>query len=252
MSDTYADVDGSGHIPLAIGWQEAVAAWPAVQAYKQRTWDALAAAQRILDVGSGPGDDLLGLGPDRAIGVDRSAAMCRRARERGATAIRGDAHRLPFGDAAFTGARADRTIQHLDDPDAAVAELVRVTEPGGTVVVADPDQATLAIEVPGVRPSVVRRIEDLRRDVAIRNGRWIRDAPAILERHGAEVTAVESFALELHDPADAFGLPTWPQHWQDVGPFTDDELAEWDDAVASPTPGFRYRLDYVVVIARLH
>jgi SAM-dependent methyltransferase len=247
MSDTYVDVDQSGHVGLAITWQERIASWPAVQSYKRRTWQLLASAERVIDVGSGAGDDLLGVGPGRCIGVDRSAAMCDRARQRGATVLQGDAYDLPFGDAAFSGGRADRTFQHLDDPAAAVRELVRVVRPGSPVVLADPDQESLVIEVPGVRPSVLQRLKALRRDVGYRNGCWISTAPSVLDQCGADVVAVEPFALALRDPADAFGLSGWPHIWKDDGGFTDDELTEWDAAMADPAPGFLYLLTFVVV-----
>lgn len=250
MSDTYVDVDQSGHADLAVTWQEAIAAWPAIQTYKQRTWDPLAPAQRVIDVGSGAGDDLLGLGSDRCVGVDRSAAMCARATDRGATVVQGDACNLPFDNATFSGGRADRTFQHLDNPAAAVQELLRVVEPGGTIVLADPDQESLVIQVPGVRPSVLQRVKSLRRDVGYRNGCWISTAPSILETCGADVVAVDPFALAIHDPSDAFGLPGWPHFWKNVGGFTDEELAEWDAAIADPGPGFLYLLTFIVVEAR--
>jgi SAM-dependent methyltransferase len=42
-----------------------------------------------------------------------------------------DAESLPFEDASFDGVWADRTFQHLTDPERALDELVRVTRPGG-------------------------------------------------------------------------------------------------------------------------
>ena len=125
-----------------------------------------------------------------------------------------------------------------------------MVEPGGTIVLADPDQESLVIQVPGVRSSVLQRVKALRRDAGYRNGSWISTAPAILERCGADVVAVEPYALAIHDPAAAFGLPTWPHFWKDLGGFTDEELAEWDGAVAEPGPGFVYLLTFVVVEAR--
>jgi SAM-dependent methyltransferase len=75
--------------------------------------------------------------------VDSSAGAIDRARERwrkpeGVLEFAvADAHALPFGDCEFGGCRADRTIQHVADPEEALAEMVRVTRPGGRVVVSE-------------------------------------------------------------------------------------------------------------------
>lgn len=63
-------------------------------------------------------------------------------------AVVADAHALPFTSEGFDGAWADRTFQHLADPVAVLDEMVRVVKPGGTVVVADPDYGTQAVEMP--------------------------------------------------------------------------------------------------------
>lgn len=247
MSDTYSDVDVSADPGAAVEWQERMANWPDVVAYKRMTHDLLGASELILDVGCGAGDDLIALGPERCLGVDRSAAMCDRARERGARVVRGDAVALPLVDASVAAVRSDRTLQHVVDPVAALREFLRVLRPGAPLVVADPDQESLVIQVPGVRQSVLDRLKALRRDVGYRSGRWISKAPALLESLGARVTAVEAFVLTIRDPADAFGLPAWPDHWRLAGRFTDEEVAEWNGAIVEPGSGFLYAVTFLVV-----
>ena len=44
---------------------------------------------------------------------------------------------LEFADATFDACRADRVLQHLLDPGRAVAEMVRVTRPGGRLVICE-------------------------------------------------------------------------------------------------------------------
>jgi ubiquinone/menaquinone biosynthesis C-methylase UbiE len=41
----------------------------------------------------------------------------------------GDIARLDFDDATFDGVTCERVFQHLDTPEAAIGELVRVTKP---------------------------------------------------------------------------------------------------------------------------
>ena len=183
------------------------------------------------------------------MGVDRSHSMCQRARARGAQVTRAEANVLPFPDATFAGARADRVLQHVVDPRATLAEVVRVLRRRAVLVVADPDQDSLMIRVPGVRPSVLNRLTQLRRDLGYRNGRWISEAPSMLEQLGVDVTEVTTFTLTLDDPADAFGLPAWPTLWKQPGAFTDDEIAEWNAAIQRPDD-FLYAVTFSVVAGR--
>lgn len=90
----------------------------------------------------------------RITGLDASRALLAEARRRcQARALRvelheGDAHRLPFDDAAFDAARADRLLIFLHDPAAALAELVRVTRRGGRIVVTEADLGSAVVDAP--------------------------------------------------------------------------------------------------------
>jgi len=54
------------------------------------------------------------------------------------TAVGGDATRLPFPDGTFDRVVAAEVLEHLDDDTSAMAELVRVLRPGGTMAVTVP------------------------------------------------------------------------------------------------------------------
>jgi SAM-dependent methyltransferase len=115
---------------------------------------------------------------------------------------------------ASTGAiRCDRVLQHLDDPHGAVVELTRCLRPGGRLVVADPDQQTLSIEVPGAPHELVDRVRRLRRDVGYRNGTYVSSLPGWLLALGYDDVTVDAFPLVLRDPDDAFGIATWVAYW---------------------------------------
>jgi len=264
MSDTYSSVDRSLDVDAAVAWQDRIARWPAVAAYKARARELIGAGRPVLDVGCGTGVDLAALG-GRGFGIDRSFAMCRAARRRPEAAPQphphphphlnprpvamAEASHLPFGAGWFAGVRADRVLQHLVDPGAAIREMVRVTRPGGTVVAAEPDQGSLVVSVPGAPVDLVERVVSLRREVGIRNGRLARHLPALWEEAGLIEITVDAFALVLTDPDDAFGLPGWVTYWREQGPFDDADERVWTAAMthARDHAGFVYAVTYLVV-----
>src|SRR5256885_14678 len=133
MTQTYADVDRSANPTEAMEWQERVDAWPAIQAYKRAAREQLRGARLVLDAGCGPGDDVASISRTEAVGLDSSWTMCERAATRIERVVLGDTHALPFREQVFDGVRADRLLQHLADPEAALRELVRVTRARGRV-----------------------------------------------------------------------------------------------------------------------
>lgn len=127
-----------------------------VRVRQQLSYDLLGAREgmRLLDVGCGIGDDVRALAAlvgasGRVVGLDNSEAMLAKASELSAEAqypgefVFGDVLSLPFDDATFDGCRAERVLIHCADPERALAEMARVTRPGGVVVVTEPDMETL-------------------------------------------------------------------------------------------------------------
>jgi hypothetical protein len=105
----------------------------------------------------------------------------------------------------------------VTNPSSAIGELVRVTRPGGGVVVADPDQESVTLHVPGVSRVIIDRIKQLRRDVGYRNGRLASELPEHFAIAGLTNIDVRPFPLVLTDPDDAFGIPSWLRWWQSHG-----------------------------------
>jgi SAM-dependent methyltransferase len=96
------------------------------------------AATRALDVGCGTGSVALALARrGQAAGIDAARPYVDYARARpGAGAIAfevGDARRLPYPDGAFGAALAQLVLNFVPDAAGALAEMMRVTAPGGTV-----------------------------------------------------------------------------------------------------------------------
>ena len=109
----------------------------------------LRAGMDLLDVGCGPASITADLAervaPGRVVGLDAAAGALEAARatlrERGLSEqvelTCGDIMALPFEDASFDVVHAHQVLQHLADPVGALAEMRRVTRPGGIVAVRD-------------------------------------------------------------------------------------------------------------------
>jgi len=99
------------------------------------------AGQRVLDVGCGTGVVAITaarLG-SRVVGLDLTPALLERARENSKTAgvqvewHEGDAEQLPFPDASFDVVMSQFGHIFAPRPDVALAEMLRVLKPGGTI-----------------------------------------------------------------------------------------------------------------------
>lgn len=128
------------------------------QLRKRESIDALhlRGEARGIDVGCGLGNEVRtmaeGLGErGLAVGLDSSQALIKEASARTSRATSAffaaaDGHAIPFADDSFSGARAERMLQHVQDPAGVVADMVRVVEPGGRVAMIEPDWDTLVID----------------------------------------------------------------------------------------------------------
>ena len=88
---------------------------------------------RVLELGCGTGRILTRLSEvaKEAIGVDISEGMAERARARGLDVRIGDLCALPFDDDAFDLVCSFKVLAHIEDVQTAIREAVRVTRPGG-------------------------------------------------------------------------------------------------------------------------
>ncbi|MFD1571743.1 class I SAM-dependent methyltransferase [Halorubrum laminariae] len=95
---------------------------------------------RLLDVGGGSGRAAAALAGPEIFVVDASREMLSRARrERGLSAVAGDAGRLPIRDASVDAVTIVDAFHHLPDHGAAIHEISRVLAPGGAVVIREFD-----------------------------------------------------------------------------------------------------------------
>jgi SAM-dependent methyltransferase len=113
---------------------------------------ALADVKTVLDVGAGVGHWgqllLRVLGPDASVvGIEREPEWVQKASRRAeqlgladrCSYRQGAAQSLPFDDATFDLVTCQTVLIHVPDPLAVVREMLRVTRPGGQVIVAEPN-----------------------------------------------------------------------------------------------------------------
>jgi SAM-dependent methyltransferase len=99
----------------------------------------VAAGQRALDVGCGPGaltaELVARLGAEQVTAVDPSASFVAAAQERqpGVEVQQAAAEALPFDDRSFDVALAQLVVHFMKDPVAGLKEMGRVVKPGGVV-----------------------------------------------------------------------------------------------------------------------
>ncbi|HEV8688636.1 MAG TPA: methyltransferase domain-containing protein [Gaiellaceae bacterium] len=100
---------------------------------------AVAAGQRVLDVGCGPGaltaELVRRLGPAAVSAVDPSEPFVAAAQERhpGVSVRRAAAEQLPFADQAFDAALAQLVVHFMADPVVGLREMARVTRKHGVI-----------------------------------------------------------------------------------------------------------------------
>jgi SAM-dependent methyltransferase len=162
----------------------------------------------VLDVGCGTGFVLSCIRAEasdrskrigRTVGLDLAEGMIDRARSRrGVRAVAGDAVHLPFIDQYFDVVVATDVVRFVEDPERFVRELVRVTMPGGTIVL------ELVASRSGGRPrarglppeSLLRQFLDLRRSYGVA------DVRNTLDDLGCEVEEWLGRSRPIdHDPA---------------------------------------------------
>jgi ubiquinone/menaquinone biosynthesis C-methylase UbiE len=211
-----------------------------IQTYKRQTYNLMEIEQghRILDVGCGIGDDVLAMaemvGPSgQVIGIDNSETRIGEARKRSqglhvpAEFRIGNIYHLDEADNVFDGCRSDRVFHELVNGERAFAEMVRVTRPGGRIVICDVDWETLVIDAPN--RAVTRKIVNLICD-NFGNGWAARHLFRYFKQAGLVDVAVTPMTAILHEYVMAdqgFGLSATAEAAQAAGDISETEAADW-------------------------
>ena len=226
---------------------------------REATYDALRVkpGQRVVDSAAGLGHDAQNLAERgiRVTNVEPSRSMSELAvmvaerqqwKDWGnrVTRARAWSELMPFRDGAFDAAFCKGSIDHFDDPLAAIAEMARVTRPGGRVVVAVANFESLGCRWLHLRDRLRgSRVRATRKHYHVPSDHFTRfDLPLIREQLGRyveveEVTGVSAF----------WGLPRWAVLLKRVPAPVARLLLRAADALARLRPGLA---DIVVLAGR--
>jgi ubiquinone/menaquinone biosynthesis C-methylase UbiE len=196
---------------------------------------------KVLDLGCGPGTDTIPLAPfvgqnGRVIGGDYDDAMITLAEQLAEQAgvntwvkhHRVDAMSLPFETEYFDSCRSERLFQHLLNPEKALSEMIRVTKPGGWLVVLDTDWGSWTTDSDDT--DIERRLARFMAESYLHNGYSGRKLHRLFKQQDLVDISFEVFPLATPSYALARQVTQAERCEQEAlkaGVITSEELLRW-------------------------
>ncbi len=211
----------------------------------------VAPGERVLDVGCGSGAVTRMLAQrvapaGKAVGLDASGELLKVAREIAKEAglgtilefKEGDCRALPFPDASFDAVVAATALSHVPDAARALAEMVRVTRPGGRVGVFDLDGDLTLFTHP--ERELTRRIVAAFSDQMWVNGWLVRELPVRLADLGVINVKTKGFMPLESGGYYANRAERAAELAVQTGAITGDEGARWLEALRAEIVAKRF------------
>jgi len=245
----FAQLDRSGNPRYFIEFLEFADRMPKTPEIRDHSFRQMRIqpGSRVLDVGCGIGTAAREMsdrvGPQGMVcGVDISETMLAEAsmRMKDRTNIEfssGGACELPYPDAMFDAVRMERVLLYVPDRQKAVAEMMRVTKPGGRVVITDVDIDATAIA--GKDRALTRKMTLLLAESFV-HPNSARELPALVRASGLKDVATEFFVSPTPYEFCLFMTQGVLRAAADAGKTTTAELDEWYRGLAEveQTGGF--------------
>lgn len=201
-------------------------------------------AGAVLDLGCGTGvaARVIARRPDfegRVVAIDRSAYFVRigkrlAGQEGIGTRVDfriGDIHSLRLDAGEFDAVVAHTLISHVDDPQAALKEMKRVTKPDGLITVFDADYASLTFAQRD--PAKGRRDDDAIIAATVTNPRIMRHLPILIRAAGMEIVKHFGYVLSEAGKADFWrsGIESFRKLLPTAGAMSASEASAWANGV---------------------
>jgi ubiquinone/menaquinone biosynthesis C-methylase UbiE len=195
----------------------------------------LGLGERCLDLGCGVGDDARAMAEmpgAQVVGIDLHPGMLSQARSRSAGCpqlayLAAEADRLPFCDSTFDAAWVKRPFMHLCSPGAVMAEMARVVNAGGRIVVVEPGLEAVLLDS---TIDVTRRVLAFRTTSYANSwaGRQLRQL--MLQAGLANVRAIAdpTEITNLADPDALVRLVSLAGAAAEAGVLTEKEASRWE------------------------
>ena len=234
----FRNIDRTAATRSAVRFLDTLNTTQQVQEIQRLTHHLLGACEgvRILDAGCGVGEVTRELGAlvgrtGQVMGLDLSEAMVTEARQRTEGSelpveyLQGDIHQIPLPTESFDGCRASRVFMYLEDPRKALGELLRLTRPGGAVVLFEPELDSWTLDGPD--RAVVRKLVHFWAD-QLRNP-WIgRQLAGLFRSHGvAELSVHPVVGVWTVSMLETFGIYPVLEKAIREGVATRAEVDEW-------------------------
>ena len=167
---------------------------------------------KVVDLGCGPGIDAINLSSllgekVHVTGIDHDPVMIEKARSSASGVsnidfVIAEAYPVPFEDEAIEGARAERLLQHLQEPEVLTKEVYRVLKPEGSFVVVETDWSSLSFY--NADRTTAGKVNEYLTDKKVKNGAVARQLTGLLHASGFKDITLEIYPFVVRSVREIY------------------------------------------------